>query len=65
MYSVKVLKVVLILLPSPSHFTRDVPVLLLHPDDALYPAVQLADVRHELVVELEAFGGLDEKYFDH
>ena len=38
-----------------------VPVLLLHPDDALDPAVQFADVRHELVVELEAFGGLDEQ----
>ena len=51
----------LILLLSASHFTIDVPVLLLHPDDALNPAVQLADVRHELVVELEAFGGLDEE----
>ena len=38
-----------------------VPVLLLHPDHALHPAVQLVDVRHELVVELEALGGLNEQ----
>ena len=41
------------------HFSISFPVLLLNPDDALDPAAQLVDVRHELVVELETFGRLD------
>ena len=42
-----------------SHLGRPFPVFLLNPDDALDPAAQLVDVRHELVIELETFGRLD------